>query len=1057
MRRRGWFAMVLVAGLAAAWLAAGPGMAEDAAGQVAVRPDPAYTPADPNMIAVADHGNERIQVFWPNGTFAFKFESEGPVDGGFNHLYDVAVGPDGRIFVVVGDGYGHSPVRVFTPDGSFLSWLGSRGGGLGQFGAPHFVDVGPDGQIVVSESGVHEPRRIQVFSPNGEFERVIASNVAYAIPNVAVGPDGQIVVGDTDKKRIQVFHPNGSIAAVFYLNDGVYPRSGLAVGPDGRIFVGAAANCDGYTCDEFIRVLHPYTPHPSAPHGALPNGTLAYSPGPPNGTLPNGTATFGPPVVLDGLPPSDYRDVAVGPNGRIVVSSADNHSVQVFHPNGSLALSFGSYSGLLRAGFDSPTDVAVGPDGQIVVAEPGSRSIQVFHPNGSLASKFGSLGGADGGFYTPAHVAVGPDGRIVVGDTDKKRIQAFRPDPNNGSAYAFDGVAFGSHGYGVRQFIDLRDVAVGPDGRIVVVDSSIKRASVFHPNGSFVLAFGLSMDQAESVAVGPDGQIFVGGRTSYAGDDVVRVFHPYTERDGTLAYSPGPPNGTLPNGTATFGPPVDVDWQAGRIADVAVGPDGRIVVAESDDPIIRAFHPDGSFESEDVVDITIAGMAVGPDGRIVAVDTSRNLVHVFEPDGSFAFSLLPSIRDGTFNRPGPVAVGPLSIPASAGPPAPLFAVIAPAVGPPAPHNFTDAGDAANVTIDVGGLAEPGAAPLNGSESSTVTFPASGAVVAASFATVSFPPNVTAAHVPAGGLLALHISANVPDDRLVLEALAPNGSGAVVLRRVVEVGGANASVVFDLPVRILLEGQAGGRAFYIAGANGTITPVDEACTADDTAEVHAQLGGSGECQMDSADGGGKIVYTYHLTRFGTAELSPAPVIPGPSPPPPTPVLPTVSPPEPAAPPVVHTCSVSLGSPNLDLRATAGGYSDPVRQALRNTGSLALEHVELGATTWKDIGPLPAPAPAPSLPPPVVGTDTGRASAVLTAVLVVGLPASVTELSTDARGAAPYAPLANGTAVARGLEGGAEEPIWFRMNLSDRGDMQGGTFVQTITYQVQCAQP
>ena len=1019
--------MVLVAGAVAAWLAAGPGLAEDAAGQVEVEPAPpgAYTPADPNMIAVADQGNKRIQVFWPNGTFAFKFELVGSVD--------VAVGPDGRIFVVEND-----RVRILTPDGSFSSWLGSRGRALGQFYDPSHVAVGPDGRIVVLDAGgVNQGAgRIQVLTPNGEFERVVGGG-GYRL---AVGPDGKIVA--MTNNGIEVYHPNGSLAARFDWGDASYEFSngrGLAVGPDGRIFMGIAAYYDGYTRDEFVRVFHPY---------ALPNGSLAYSPAPPNGTTPNGTITFGPPVVLDeGLPPSRDRDVAVGPNGRIVVSSADNHSVQVYHPNGSLALAFG-YFGTLRDGFDSPTDVAVGPDGQIAVAEPGRHSIQVFHPNGSLADEFGSLGDADGKFYTPARVAVGPDGQIAVGDTGKKRIQVFRPDPNNGSAYAFDGVAFGSHGYGERQFAALHDVAVGPDGQIAVADDL--DVEVFHPNGSLatsILYPGYA--RAHSVAVGPDGRIVVGLRALGGGDGAVEVFHP---------------NGTNALGLRLVTPP--------GAFHVAVAPTGLIVAGGGG--VVQVFHPNGTLLFDRQVDIDVAGIAVGPDGRIVAVDTGRKLVHVFNRDGSFAFSLLPSLRDGAFNHPVAVAVGPMSIPASAGPPAPLIAAIVPlgpsggagagglggggGGAPPTPHNFTDAGDAANVTIDVGGLADPDAAPLNGSESSTVTFPASGAVVAASFATVSFPPNVTAAHVPAGGLLALHVSADVPDDDLVLEALAPNGSGSVVLRRVVEVGGANASVVFDLPVRILLEGQAGGRAFYIAGANGTITPVDEACAADDTAEVHAQLGGSGECQMDSADGGGgKIVYTYHLTRFGTAELSPAPVIPGPPPPPPTPPLPDVSPPEPVAPPVVHTCSVSLGSANLDLRATAGGYSDPVRQALRNTGSLALERVELGATTWKGVGPLPAPAPAPSIPPPVVGTDAGRTSAALTAVLVAGLPASVTEVSTDEGGAAPYAPLANGTAVAHGLEGGAEEPIWFRMNLSDRAGMQGGTFVQTITYQAQCAPP
>lgn len=1015
MRRGDGLALVLAAGAAAALLAAGPGMAEDAAGQVAVRPAPpgAYTPADPNMIAVADRGNDRIQVFWPNGTFAFKFGFE--FDNHYRRAADLAVGPDGRIFVA---NYDTSDVTVFHPDGSYAFLLGHSGGALGQFAGPYAVAVGPDGRIVVSDSDGSDGR-IQVFRPNGEFE--LAFNYDGYIYNhahdVAVGPNGRIFVGGGGSDGVfTVFHPNGSLAADFDPPGRNYGNL-IDVGPDGSVVV--IARLDG---DDGVYVLHPNGSHVMTGQVLHPNGSLAAD---------------GRPVRLDDLLPPGPIDFAVGSDGQIVVSSRYNHTVRVFHPNGSLALAFGSY-GTLRDGFDSPTDVAVGPDGQIVVAEPGTRSIQVFHPNGSLAAEFGSRGAADGKFYTPSIVDVGPDGQIVVGDTAKRRIQVFHPAPN-GSSYAFDGVAFGSHGLGERQFSSLADVAVGPDGMIVAADSDSGRVRAFHPNGSLALRLDHGAGFPISVAVGPDGQIVVGGIVwdeyhEYR-SNVISVLHPYTHPNGSLAFRP-----SLPNGSLTIGPPIHLDSAASM--SVAVAPNGRIIVGMGG--LVHVFNPDGTLAFDRHVDISIARIAVGPDGRLVAVDTDRKLVHAFHPDGSFALSLLPSLRDGQFNGPIAVAVGPLSIPASVGPPAPLVAVI----GQPlftggaggVPHNFTNVGDSANVSIDVGGLVNPGAPPLNGSETSTVTFPATETVVAASFATVSFPPNVTATHVPAGGLLALHVSANVPDDGLVLEALAPNGSGAVVLRSVVEVGGQNSSVVFDRPVRILLEGQAGGRAFYIAGANGMITPVDEACMADGAAEVHAQLGGSGECQMDSVSGG-KIVYTYHLTRFGTAEIVPVPAPAAPPPPP----------------PVVHICSVSLGSANLDLRATAGGYSDPVRQALRNTGSLALEHIELGATTWKDIGPRPAPDPAPSIPPPVVGTDTGRTSAVLTAVLVGGLPASVTELSTDARGAAPYAPLANGTAVAHGLEGGDEEPIWFRMNLSDHSDMQGGTFVQTITYQAQCAPP
>ena len=356
--------------------------------------------------------------------------------------------------------------------------------------------------------------------------------------------------------------------------------------------------------------------------------------------------------------------------------------------------------------------------------------------------------------------------------------------------------------------------------------------------------------------------------------------------------------------------------------------------------------------------------------------------------------------------------------------------------PVGPLNLTGAGHAANLTIDVAGLAGPGGPPLDGSASSVVTFPPAETSVAASFATVTFPPSVGATHVPADGRLALRVTVDVPDDARVQGALAYEGSGRVTLQRVVEVGDESGRVAFDMPVRILLEGQAGGRAFYIeGGADGTITPIDQACAADDTGRVHRHLGGAGECQIDSA-AGDKIIYTYHFTKFGTA-------------------LPERG----ATPPTVDTCSVSLGMPALGVSVRPGEYSEAVRQVIVNSGSAPFEGVGLAATPWvagQGGGPAPAAAPPAAPPAPVVGTDAARTSHVLTATLVESLPASVTEVSTAGVGGA-YVPLAAGASVAAGLGGGAELPLWLRLNLTPYGDVRAAELVQVVTYQATCRMP
>ena len=988
-------------------------------------------------------------------------------------------------------------VDVFHPNGTYAFQVAERGEGVGRVDSGDYTKavVGPDGRIVVMETG-----RIQVFESDGAFVSVfgvprIATDSGYYLhlQDIAVTPDGQIVVLGADRGRrdcgdayFMIFHPNGSLALSSALGSNTCgSRAAVDVAPDGLIVAGIFGSHGSS-----VLVYRP-----------LPNGTIVQLP--TNGTLAG---------AVMGV----FSDVAVGPDGEIVVGGSGNYHdyVDVFHPNGSLALTFGG-TGHVPRGFDRPTDAAVGPDGRIVVAEPGKQTISVFHPNGSLDFSFGSFGHGDDAFYEPHQVAVGPDGRIVVGDTRKHRILVFAP---NGSP----ALAFGSQGYGVGQINHVHDVAVAPNGNVVVVDGGAYghygRVQVFNPDTSSVFALQSGGPYGTwrpgAAAVGPDGQIVV----TDAAYGQVHVFDP----NGTIAF-------TIQMAS--------LENDAG----IAVGPDGRIEVVQGSGR--QVFSPDGEFAFATEIDVDAVSVAVGPDGEIVVVDDRDDRVQVFNPNGTFAFSLLPDLSEGKFARVGPIAVGTL-MPPPRSDPEPLRTSIRPEEGgvggAPILRNFTNVGDAANVTIDVAALAGPGGADvLNGSESSTVAFPASETIVAASFAEVTFPPNVTASHVPEGGRLALRVATDVPAAEQVQAALGRNGSGSheviVLLQGVVVIGAEEARIVFDLPVRISLEGQAGGRAFYIEGPHGTIVPIDEACPADDMDTVHEQLGGTGECQMDSADGTAKIVHTYHLTKFGTASVEgPAPVrtdaVDPPAPPPPVVVVPpvvtvngtfgggggggnatngTAAPPRPdstpppvvvptpppqqpgggppavvpptpppqqpgggeggqpdVVPPAVDTCAITIASPALDMSVRPGGYSEAVEQDVINSGTLPLAQVEIEATPWHDGSGLPTPPPLPGVPPPYSGPTEGRTAGAFTMYMIASLPASVTEVREGFRivdgalAAGEYEALADdggGTAVLEGLEPNTVGDLSFRLNLTPYDGLIAGALVQSVTYQAECILP
>ena len=320
------------------------------------------------------------------------------------------------------------------------------------------------------------------------------------------------------------------------------------------------------------------------------------------------------------------------------------------------------------------------------------------------------------------------------------------------------------------------------------------------------------------------------------------------------------------------------------------------------------------------------------------------------------------------------------------------------------HNFTDEGDDVRVTIDVSGLAGAGAG-------GAVVFPPGGAVVTTSFASVSFPAGVAAMSVPPDGLLVLRIVAgdDLPSNSAIQGALAYDGSGAVAVQRMVEVGGVGAAarITFDMPVRISLEGQAGGRAFYMDGADGPVEAIDRACAADDLQRVHRQLGGAGECQLDA--GADKVIYTYHLTRFGTVLAESG-----------------------APPPSGRECSMRLGLEQLRVDAAPGSRSGEAVQDVTNSGSEPFDRVSLGATPWYIDPSSDRPGPgAPSLP------------ASLTTVREAGQAGAFTALSD-----------AGSMDVARGLGGGLNTTLWFKLDLTAHGELEGDRLVQHVTYTAEC---
>jgi DNA-binding beta-propeller fold protein YncE len=138
-------------------------------------------------------------------------------------------------------------------------------------------------------------------------------------------------------------------------------------------------------------------------------------------------------------------------------------------------------------GLATPLGMAAGRDGLLYVLDT-APSVTVIDPtDGHVVRTWGRKGSGPGQFnlsragQNPGRgdIAVAPNGRVIVADAGNQRVQIFRPD----GAFLSE---FGDPGVNAGQFSSLDDIAVGPDGSIFVIDLDVNRLSRFSPNGTFL-------------------------------------------------------------------------------------------------------------------------------------------------------------------------------------------------------------------------------------------------------------------------------------------------------------------------------------------------------------------------------------------------------------------------------------------------------------------------------------------------------------------------------------------------------------------------------------------
>lgn len=151
----------------------------------------------------------RIRVFDPvKGTHLFDFGTRGAAPGEFNFPYDLAVGKDGRLYVVDA---GNFRIQVFDHDGKYLSEFGAIGTQLGSFARPKEIAVDPDGNLYIIDAVMGN---FQIFDPEGQLLLAVGRRgeqdepARYMLPSgIHIDENGRVYVVDQWFRKIDIFRP----------------------------------------------------------------------------------------------------------------------------------------------------------------------------------------------------------------------------------------------------------------------------------------------------------------------------------------------------------------------------------------------------------------------------------------------------------------------------------------------------------------------------------------------------------------------------------------------------------------------------------------------------------------------------------------------------------------------------------------------------------------------------------------------------------------------------------------------------------------------------------
>ena len=240
------------------------------------------------------------------------------------------------------------------------------------------------------------------------------------------------------------------------------------------------------------------------------------------------------------------------------------------------------------SGLDTPSGLAFGPNGDLLVVESGPRSVKQITPSGSVSVLAGTGAPSDGSFNEfkgPIGLAVAANGNVYVTDAYNDVIKKV------GSEGTVTTMAGGERGFAdgpgtAAKFDTPLGLAVWGE-RLLVADAGNARIRVVEPdgttwtlagNGESTLKDGFlhtaSFVRPTALAVAPNGVIYVADGNAIRA--IGRRAFPFVE--------------TISDSRRGFRDGAPLAARFNRPSGLAVDAQGRLIVADSDNGLVRIFE-----------------------------------------------------------------------------------------------------------------------------------------------------------------------------------------------------------------------------------------------------------------------------------------------------------------------------------------------------------------------------------------------------------------------------------------------------------------------------------